>query len=175
MTYHEVEQGTPAWHELRNGRVTASNADVLLLKNAKEAINANSKSFSGNFYTDRGHSLEPQAVDLYERISDRKVKSVGFVTNDKYPNAGFSPDGVCESYRRFIEVKAFGADKHRRARVEIPFEVMAQIQFGLMIMEFSIADLVLYNPDLEASEALHIIPVERDERIINHIKRKLES
>lgn len=122
----------------------------------------------------RGRELEPEAIEIYERIYSIKVRRPGFVTNTKYPNAGYSPDGMYK--QKLLEVKCFGKDKHLSIFVDsIPFEVMAQCQFGMMIAEMDECDLVLYNPDIEPIEAIRIININRDDAIIKRIKSLLEE
>jgi len=142
---HDVEQGTPEWHALRKPRVTGSNCWTLLRKGAEEAIRANSKTFNGNFWTKRGHLLEIQAIELYERIHDVDVLRPGFITNDKYPNAGFSPDGIVGL---ILESKSFKEEKHLSINTEedLPPEIIAQVEFGRVVTELEEAKVLLYHP-----------------------------
>jgi hypothetical protein len=169
LTLHNIEQRSAEWHKLREGRFTASNAGKLLEFGPHKALEPS--TFTGNKWTERGLILEPEAIELYERVKQIDVLHVGFVTNSHYPNCGASPDGLTD---RLIEVKCFEKDKHLSINLEtIPFEVMAQLQFGMMICEMETADLVLYNPDVDAKDALKIISVERDIRIFNRILEKI--
>lgn len=173
INYHDIEQGSRKWFALRKGKVTASSADKLLIGGKKQLLSLPDKKFSGNFYTQRGSALEPSAVALYEQIKGVSVQTTGGITNDDYPDCWYSPDGYTDD--RLLEVKCFQEAKHERARIETPFEVMAQVQFGMMIADKQLCELVLYNPDIQdASRCLYIVPIERDERIINHIRRKLK-
>lgn len=169
LTLHNIEQRSDEWHALRDGKITASNAHKLLQYGKDKALEKS--QFVGNIYTERGQILESEALELYERVKDTNVLLVGFVTNSDYPDCGASPDAITD---RLIEVKCFNKDKHLSITSDnIPFEVMAQVQFGMMICEMQVADLVLYNPDVEPKNALKIIEIERDEQIINNIKSKL--
>lgn len=148
---HEVIQGTDEWHALRAGKYTGSNAHKLLKYGAREFTLTQTTAFGGNFYTRRGHTLEEQAVDLYERIFKSSVERPGFVTNDTLPTCGYSPDGLTE--RLVIEVKCFNKTKHLKIfGGEIPVEILAQIHFGMMICDRSAAQLVIYNPDFMKPE-----------------------
>ena len=169
-TIHNVEQRSPEWFELRRNKITASKAGKLLESGVEKAMEVS--TFTGNIWTERGSILESEAIELYEKIKDIPVLTVGFVTNDKYPNCGASPDGITD---RLIEVKCFNAEKHLNIhKDDIPFEVMAQVQFGMMICELDLCDLVLYNPDLPADKALKIIEIKRNEKIINNILSKID-
>lgn len=172
LTKHRVKQGSEAWHKLREGRVTASNAWKLLTKGKEVAMRRDITP--DNHYMRRGRELEPEAIELYERIYDVKVKTVGFITNSDYPDAGYSPDGMLKN--KLIEVKCFGKDKHLSIYQDtVPPEVMAQVQFGMMIAEESECDLVLYNPDLDPIDAIRIITIQRDDKIITNIKLQLKG
>lgn len=171
ITIHNVSQNTPEWHELRNGLHTASNAIHLLTgKNPPKNVHETAAMR-------RGKQLESEALELYSKIrGDLDILTVGFVTNSRYPNAGVSPDGVVD---RLIEVKCFNPRKHRAAAKQLPVEVIAQVQMQMLVCELDKCDVVLYNPDLDASEALYIVTVRKDERIqqniIKHLKELYEN
>lgn len=169
---HDCAQNTITWHELRKGRVTASNAWKLLQRGYKYAIEP--INIPTNRYMQRGKDLEPEALEIYSRVKgDLDILTVGFVTNQRYPNAGASPDAVTD---RLIEVKCFNKDKHLSIdENNIPFEVMAQVQMQMLICDLDLCDLVLYNPDLDFKDALKIITIKKDELIHRNIERLLFS
>jgi len=170
LKLHNIEQGTAEWHELRNGKITGSSVKTLLTKNKSEAYNKPS-TFKGNYHTERGHALEEPAIGLYQDINNIDVLRTGFVTNSKYPECGYSPDGVLGN--KLIEVKCFAEERHKYASGTIPFEILAQIHFGMMICELAETDLIFYNPDLAVKDCLIIRNVKRDKRIEDNIKLKL--
>lgn len=150
---HEVAQNSKAWLALRAPLYTGSGAHKLLRYGAIEYSKAGQGSFKGNFWTKRGHLLEDQAIGLFERIKQVKClvnadgDRIGFVTNTRYPGCGYSPDGITDLW--VVEVKCFDRKKHLAIYNTgvLPLEIMAQIQFGLMICERQVAYLVIYNPD----------------------------
>lgn len=148
VTILEVQQNTEEWNRAHDDRVSGSSADILLTRGLDEALKQDFGNFRGNFYTQRGHILEGEAIEVYEAIYKCVVKLVGFVLNTKYPNAGCSPDGIDDIW--LLEVKCFGIKKHLaiRKQGDIPFKIMAQLQFNMMITGLKKARLVLYNPDL---------------------------
>lgn len=168
---HDVEQGSQEWHTLRSGKITGTSAKDLLIFGKKEALNRANKTFTGNYYTQRGHILEPQAIEIYEKIHDVDVLRVGFVTNSKYIGAGFSPDGICGN--KLIEVKCFGVDRHYECSAEVPFEILAQVHFGMLITELESADIVFYNPDIRLEDAIKIVQIKRDNKILSNMEQKL--
>ena len=171
---HDVAQRTPEWFELRRGRVTASNAEILLTKGLDDALASNDKRFGGNFYTDRGLTLEPMAVDAYERIYDVSVVQVGFVTNDEYPNAGASPDGIVGD--TLIEIKCFMDAKHMSIKSinDVPFSVLAQVQFSMLVCGLPKAHIVLFNPDVPATDAFKCFELDASLPTQRNINRKLK-
>jgi len=171
LTKHNVEQGTEEWFKLRSGLVTASNAAKFIEGGYKRATEQS--TFKGNYYSKRGQDLEPEAIELYEKIKEVVVQRYGFITNSKYPLCGASPDGVTD---RLIEVKCFNKNKHNSiTKTTIPFEVMAQIQFSMLITELNKCDLVLYNPDLEPANALKIITVNKDNKIHKRLQKLIKE
>lgn len=176
ITIHDdIEQGTEAWHQWREGKYTGSNADKLLNSGAdREYAKAKRSSFSGNFYTKRGHLLEPEAIELYEAITKRKVGRPGFVSNSDFSDCIYSPDGLCDD--RTIEVKCFNETSHMKIyNGETPLKVLAQCHFGMLICDKKFCDLVIYNPSLDPKEAFKIITIKRDKNVDNNFKRILSQ
>jgi YqaJ-like viral recombinase domain len=170
ITVHKVKQGSKEWHELRKGRLTASNAAVLLARGINAAVN-NGKDSGSGYWAERGKTLEKQAIEIYEAVKGVKVLHAGFVTNTDYPDCGYSPDGFKP---RLIEVKCFAEEKHLKCLEEIPTTVYAQAQFGMMIAESDECDVVFYNPDIEDNSlCFKVITVKRDEQLIARFRKIL--
>lgn len=171
----EIEQNTEQWQKIRQGKVTGSISDVLLERGLRQALDQNNPehNFRGNYFTQRGHDLEPKAIFVYEQVYETKVDRPGFVINDKYPNAGCSPDGIDGQW--LLEVKCFARKNHTAIQTfaDIPYKIMSQLQFNMMISELEKARLVLYNPELEATEAFRVIEVMADKGIWANFQRKL--
>jgi len=186
ITIHNIEQGSPEWNELRANLYTGSNADKLLAYSTSlKIINGITSSyaiteitgFGGNFHTKRGHILEDEAIELYMSITGHKVSRPGFVTNDEYPQCGFSPDGHDDDMELPLEVKAFEEIKHMKMfNGDIPMKVLAQNHFGQFIWEKRGSRLLIYNPDLEnPKEAFKIIDIPYNRNIQNNFKRILRK
>lgn len=100
--YDEVAQGTQEWLELRSGRVTCSNALTLMTKGKKQCLEANHLALNnlrvnGNWYAERGHVIEAEFKEAFNKTLDKNgylMIDCGFITNDDYPDAGYSPDGL---------------------------------------------------------------------------------
>lgn len=174
--FPEIPQGTPEWHELRNGKVSATDAyDLLHGKPIEEILFAKqNNSFRGNYYTRRGHILEDEAKSIYSEIYE-PLENFGFIENDKYPNAGFSPDGVTVSRTGLVECKAFNEKRHLAVFKNLDAHILAQIQFQLFISEFDWCDLVLYNPELSPEDAFLVRRVFPDQELFKKFQKLLKS
>jgi len=168
ITLHSVVQGSEPWHALRE-EVDWTGSTVIHLLRGKPRPE---RSDFTNRYTERGKALEPQALLAYKIETERDYIQPGFVTNSDYSTCGYSPDGISGDI--LLEVKCFNGERHKMLlRGEIPVEVMAQIQFGMLICELDRAQLIAYNPHDEDGETLHVIDIERDEKIIANMKKRL--
>lgn len=153
----ELQQGTEEWLDFRSTRISGTDAYSLLKGKSIPDIlySKQHNSFTGNFYTERGHALEEVAKDIYSEAR-RKVTNAGAIINDKYPNAMYSPDGLIDE-RGLVECKAFNSERHFKNYQKIEPQIMAQIQFGLFLSERKYCDLILFNPDLDDPKDMMLI------------------
>jgi len=179
IIYHDVQQGSDEWLELRKDLWTGSKAIRLLQGKPLPR----EYEFAGNIHTRRGKILEEIAVREYERKYRVKVQRPGFVTNTVYPNAGFSPDGIDRSW--LLEAKALNGVKHDelfetgRSLKElediiiskIPLQYKVQIFFGMIVTGLRKARLLAVNPENE--EQLVVIEIGYDRLIGDNIRKKL--
>jgi len=155
--YHEMQQGSTEWDEIRKGKLTASNATAIGangtgLKTYCESIAldiiGSQKDHYINEVMERGNILEPTARTAYEFEKGVSIKEVGFITNDRYENVGVSPDGLI-TLDGGVEIKARNNNKHFSLILgntkEIPY---SQIQMTLLITERAWWDFVSFNPNL---------------------------
>lgn len=169
---HQVKQGTDEWHALRvQYPHTASLAYVLLTKGKNAASNTIGSHGSG-FWAQRGHILEEEAIEVYNAVYKCTAERPGFITNDDYPDCGWSPDGLVPNIG--IEVKCFAEAKHLECLNRTPLEVYCQVQFGMMVGDLDLTHLIHYNPDIADSNlCFKVIEVQRDNRLIERFKEKL--
>lgn len=148
----EIEQNSPEWLELRSKYVSATDAYKLINGSSIQEILAQKKdplknAFRGNFWTNRGHELEPEAKEIYSQLY-YPTTDVGFIINDKYPYLGCSPDGLVGD-DAMVEVKCFSLKRHYEVHKNLDPHIIAQIQYQLWVTERNWNDLILYNPDVE--------------------------
>lgn len=147
----EILQGTPEWLEMRSHYCTGTDAyDILRGKLPGDIITAKASapSFHGNYYTRRGHILEDESRKIYNQVYDEKVETFGFIQNDKYPLAGYSPDGLI-GLDGVWENKALNEKRHLKVYESLDPHFIAQTQFGMFVAERKWCDFTLYNPDIE--------------------------
>lgn len=165
---HNAEQGSDEWHQLRCGVLTASTVKEIVTPTLKLAANDKTRALVNKvaiqritgipeetFTTDkmrRGHIDEEAARDLYaEKYAP--VIEVGFITNDRFPFFGYSPDGLVGA-DGLIEIKS--RDPHLQfasvisvSRGQgIPKEYMAQIQAGLLLSGRDWCDFLSFSHGL---------------------------
>ncbi len=174
--YDEIEQGSEEWKLLRAGKISGSTAHKLLGKTLPKlsSFNNANDTFTGNFATKRGHLLEPEAIEIYERINGVKVLLTGYVTNDKYPNCLYSPDGYLDD--RTIEVKCFLPKHHLECIQRTDTKILAQCHFGQMIMEKPLTDLILYCPKSEVpiDQMFVVKQLKENSKIQDNFKKRIE-
>ena len=203
--YFGIEQGTQEWLELREGKITCSNAKTLLYRGKKACLDANKRAVgrlrpNGNNYAERGHVVENDAKIAFNDIiaeQGLKILDCTFVTNDDYPEAGYSPDGLivdmndddpCEFIP--LEVKAYNdyverngkqvyVGKHTKAVDDfknVPMDAFYQMQMEMLMVDAPMVFLLLANPECEdPSKRVKLWEVKRDEMIIGRLKELLAA
>ena len=157
---HNVEQGEPEWHAVRNGLLTASEVRLILTPTLKVANNEKTRAHVYEIaaqrltgYTEptyigdemlRGHVDEIKARDAYSANYD-PVDEMGFITRDIGGAViGYSPDGVgvlgnfgieCKSRRQKFQAEVIATD-------EVPKDHMMQLQTGLLVTGWDHIDYV---------------------------------
>lgn len=187
MIIHDVVQGTEEWFAVRAGIPTASEIDKIItpktMKLSAQADGYANKivaerilqrpiiTFTGNYYTERGKELEPDAIKLYEMQNDCDCEHVGFVTNDNR-SMGCSPDSIVNKVRG-LELKCPEANTHVGYLCEgtLPDEYKCQVLSSLFVTGFESWDFMSYYPDLPP----FIITVEPDKIFNERLAEALEQ
>lgn len=164
LIYHEIEQNTPEWDVLRRGKITSSKAAVLLTNGKKSNLGVgawtliyklageivtDSEDFTGwsKPETERGHDLEPIAIEAYAEHTWHDVNRIGFIQWGEY--AGTSPDGLVTSEKGHgVEIKCLMHGEHMRVVDNGPGkDYEGQIQWHLFVTGFEQWDLVHFHPN----------------------------
>ena len=163
LTIHDkLIQGTPEWHDVRRGIVTASVVGKLLTPTLKVANNDVSRALTALLVAERitgwtedtpmtsdmwrGVDSEPIARDLYSEHHAKAVE-VGFMVfeHDNGFQIGYSPDGLVGD-DGLIEIKAPRAKTHLKTILDdtVPAHYMPQCQAGLLVSGRAWVDYVSY-------------------------------
>jgi putative phage-type endonuclease len=182
MIQHKIDQNTDEWMNLRCAKLTASQfktcfmgkstkgfKDLVYTKRAELKTKEIEESFS-NFWTERGHELEPLARESYEIETFTSVEDAGFWEYSKY--IGASPDGLVGD-DGLIEIKCPKASTVERYldQNKLPAEYYWQVHGQMMCTGRKWVDFVVYHPKYE----IFILRVNRDESIIEELKEKLNE
>jgi predicted phage-related endonuclease len=181
----DIKQNSEEWLAVKIGKFSASAAADLLMdkktvgyrklidKIVEERMTGNpteSKTFSGNGFTERGHELEPVAREDYEFRSFNDVIQVGVVELDDWTLC--SPDGLIgENGLLQIKCPIFNTQKEYLKTQKVPGEYYKQMIFELFVTGREYNIFYSYHPYLPAVE----IRVERDEQMIYEIENRLKE
>jgi hypothetical protein len=186
MVYrYDIEQNTDEWHAIKVGKFSASTcADLLMAKNTKGYQNlinkiieeritglaSESKTWSGNSYTNRGHELEPFAREDYEIRYLQAVGIIGVVELDGWVLC--SPDGLINDDGLYqAKCPIFNTQLEYLAKQKVPGNYYKQMQFELFVSgrEFNVFNS--FHPSLPAVDII----LQRDEVMIAEIKQRLSE
>ena len=192
-----AEQGLPAWHAARLGKVTASRfKDVMTQPRSKAAREAGELSGTARSYMlelvaesltgeaqgitkptaamQWGTDNEPAARSLYERRTGTAVRQVGFISHPLHESIGGSPDGLVGEFSG-VEIKCpFNTAIHLGYILgrELPKDHVAQVQGLLWITGRDWWDFVSYDPRIrDLNLALWVHRVERDADYIDRLDK----
>ena len=187
-----MKQRSKEWFEARKGRFTASGINRLLgkegLKKTNDSINTYAlekaiESIYGveedtiiSFDMQRGIDLEPLAFKLFKDLKSYEfigVKESTFIPYGKH--SGASPDGEpdnavleikCPKRNKFFKLVANGFD-------EIDAVYISQMQMQMLSAKVEKAHFFNYYIE-KGFEYWHEIIVQRDEEIIDLIKKRID-
>lgn len=177
MQFHDVQQNSDAWHELRLGKATASKFGCFMandgkafgdpakdyaLKLALERVTGRRAEFSfTNDDMERGHEQEPVARMLYEDDRFVDVGNGGFFDCGEY---GDSPDGLIGDDGA-LEIKCVVAKVHYATLRRGSFDPAYRWQLvgHLDCTGRQWVDFASYCADFPESEQLIVYRLTRDE------------
>jgi hypothetical protein len=177
MQFHDVQQNSDAWHELRLGKATASKFGCFMandgkafgdpakdyaLKIALERVTGRRAEFSfTNDDMERGHEQEPVARMIYEDDRFVDVGNGGFFDCGEY---GDSPDGLIGD-DGVLEIKCVVAKTHYATLRRGSFDPAYRWQLvgHLDCTGRQWVDFASYCADFPESEQLIVYRLTRDE------------
>ena len=174
----EVPQGSPEWHLMKLGVLSASKADKIVAKKDSEGRKTYMASLISQVctcvlpdefsfkQTEHGHQYEPEARDaLSVALGFVDIHELPFMYADDSMRYGISPDGifdntVCEikapyNGENFFKFACFGATKS---------EWRWQRQFQIFSSGAERHIFAQYDPRAVLCQNLHYVETEADER-----------
>jgi putative phage-type endonuclease len=176
-----IEQGTPEWHELRRGKVTASRvADILartktgpsasrqnyLIELALQRTTKTIEESYTNAAMEWGTNTEPQARVAYEVKTGNFVDQVPFIDHPTIKGFGCSPDGLVGE--GLVEIKCPNSSTHWEyfKTKEPPKKYFVQMQAQMAVTGAKWCDFVSFDPRMLERSQLLIVNVPRDDDFI---------
>lgn len=188
-----IEQGSPEWHQMRLGKLTASRIADALTKSkttgkplagranlqaalVTERITGNPSETYSNAAMQWGNDTEPQARAAYEFDRDVEVTQVAFVDHDEIAMSGASPDGLVGKWG-LIEIKCPQSATHIATLLGTPVDkrYVTQMQWQMACTGRQWVDFISFDPRMPAEMQLFIQRFERDERQIADLEREAEA
>lgn len=184
----DVDQRSENWHNLRRGKITASNAHRLLtpakFNTFKWELLAETLTHHPvpdaymNEAMQRGVDLEDTAVEEYIEINgyDCEHYRMGICVSLDYPICAASPDLVVGE-RGLAEIKCPNSENHLKYMSgDIKKEYIAQMQFQMWIIEREFNDFVTFdNRFKEKKMQLYTKCFKRDDDMIGEFKKKADE
>jgi len=186
-----VEQGTPEWHQLRLGKVTASRvADILaktktgpsasrgnyLIELALQRVTKTLEESYTNSAMEWGIQTEPQARVAYEVKTNNFVDQVAFIDHPTIANFGCSPDGLVGS-DGLIEIKCPNSATHWSYIKDNapPNKYFIQMQAQMAVTGAKWCDFVSFDPRMPERSQLLIVNVPRDPEFISSMEEEIKQ
>lgn len=194
MIFHDVEQNTESWFELRKGKPTTSNFGKFManygksfgdpalryaFRLAKEQVTGerNEEESYTNKHMENGHIYEPVARNEYEEETFNIVSNGGFCEHEKY-NVGGSPDGLIDKDGG-VEIKSVIDWTQRQTIKRNSFDPAYrwQILGNIWLCDLEWLDFISYGYTYTESKRLFIHRVNRSDyqEQIDMIEPRLEQ
>jgi len=182
--FHDVEQNTEAWEDLRAGKITSSplgkvmaNEGAAFGKPAKDyAVSIciermTGRKLSGGFsnsHTDRGHAQEPLARMAYEDQTFSEVSNGGFFD---LGDIGCSPDGLVYG-DGLIEIKSVIPSVHYANLSRQSFDPTYKWQLfaNLKFTQREWIDFISFCEDFPEEKQLYVCRIYRGQ-LVEELKR----
>ncbi|XP_043484808.1 uncharacterized protein LOC122512804 [Leptopilina heterotoma] len=168
------------WHELRFGRITASNIyeasrcktpDGSLVKRIIGAA----KTFD-NMYMERGRKLEDQVIAELKKQLDVDIIETGLFLLPSRPIFGASPDGMGDDF--VVEVKCPSSSKTVKNYIsdgKISDKCRGQINLQMMCTGKKKGLFCVADPDFEKNNQIQFMWIEYEEKYIRALMKKAEN
>jgi putative phage-type endonuclease len=190
MSLSVIEQGTPEWHALRCGKVTASRVADVMRSGRGGKPSASRSRYMGELVTERltgnptqtfksadmqwGTETEDEARSAYSFVHSAEITPVAFVDHPRIGMSGASPDGLI-SHFGLIEIKCPASHTHIETILGSPIDqdYITQMQWQMACTGRLVCDFVSYDPRMPEEMRLHVVRVLRDEVAITKMEKEV--
>jgi hypothetical protein len=175
----EVEQGTPEWHRMRAGVITASRVhDIIKKGRAKGSYSAARQTYMNELIAQVctgllpdqltakqvawGHENEPKALALYDPFEDKQINQIAFVYGLDM-RCGVSPDALVND-NGGLEIKCPWTTSQYIDQLlggEPKPEYLTQMQYSMWLTGREYWDFANYDPRMKKSN-IHVVKHEPD-------------
>ena len=183
----EIIQGSPEWHALRIGKVTASRVSDVVAK-TKTGWGASRANYMAELIAERltgepaekfsnaamawGTEKEPDARAAYEFFRDAQVVEIAFIDHPSIGMTGASPDGLVGDHG-LVEIKCPNTATHLDTLLTqtIPSKYVTQMLWQMACTGRQWCDFVSYDPRLPEAMSLFVKRVDRDDKLIASLEK----
>lgn len=184
-----IVQGTPEWHAVRLGKVTASRvADVVA--RTKTGPSASRANYMADLIAERltgearegfksaemqwGNDHEQAARAAYQFHANRRVEQVGFVPHPTIGMTGASPDGLVGD-DGLVEIKCPNTATHLDTLLgdAVAGKYVTQMQWQMACTGRAWCDFASFDPRLPEPMQLFVRRVSRDEKHIAELQQSV--
>lgn len=184
-----IVQGSPEWHAIRVGKVTASRVADVVAK-TKSGYSASRANYLAELISERltgvpaekftsgpmlwGTEQEPYARAAYEFYADVDVEQVAFVHHPTINLAGASPDGLIGT-DGLVEIKAPNTATHIETLLgaTVPGKYLTQMAWQMACTGRQWCDFVSYDPRMPEHMRLFVKRVARDNTLIAELETEV--
>ncbi|WP_017993895.1 lambda exonuclease family protein [Rhizobium leguminosarum] len=184
-----IVQGTPEWHAIRIGKVTASKVADVIAK-TKTGYAATRANYAAQLITERltglptegfindamrwGTETEPEARSAYEFNRVASVEQIAFVPHPTIGDSGASPDGLVGE-NGLVEIKCPNTATHIETLRggSVPGKYITQMQWQMACTGRKWCDFVSYDPRMPESMRFFCQRVDRDDVMIADLEREV--
>lgn len=185
----DVIQGSPEWHQMRCGKVTASRVADIIAK-TKTGPAASRKNYMAELVLERltgtseegytnaamqwGIDTEPQARVAYEFHRNVDVAEVAFVAHPTIADTGASPDGLVGE-DGLLEIKCPLPATHMETLEckTVPAKYLTQMQWQMACTGRQWCDFVSFDPRFPAHMQFFMDRVKRDDALIAELEAEV--
>jgi putative phage-type endonuclease len=186
-----IVQGSPEWHEIRRGKVTASRVADLIAKTKSgpatsranymaellcERMTGETQPFFSNAAIQWGTEKEPEARAAYCFHTDNDVSEIAFVDHPTIGMAGASPDGLIGD-DGLLEIKCPNTATHldTLASGKPAGKYVTQMQWQMACTGRQWCDFASYDPRLPEHLRLFVTRVSRDGEMIEAMEAEVSA